>query len=119
MGTLRCHYRHRSHGDPFFLPGLQDITAHVDFTAMGRAAESAGAGYPPRADDQIRASRAVHGRTESGWSSAAVPGLCASDRSGRSMVPMVSLAGQSQHRRLTGSQRRVVYHHASFMFFRA
>jgi SAM-dependent MidA family methyltransferase len=43
MGTLRCHYRHRVHGDPFFMPGLQDITAHVDFTAMGRAAESAGA----------------------------------------------------------------------------
>lgn len=43
MGTLRCHYRHRFHGDPFFLPGLQDITAHVDFTAMGDAAESGGA----------------------------------------------------------------------------
>ncbi len=42
-GTLRCHYRHRVHGDPFFMPGLQDITAHVDFTAMARAAESAGA----------------------------------------------------------------------------
>ncbi|MBC8024278.1 MAG: SAM-dependent methyltransferase [Burkholderiales bacterium] len=42
-GTLRCHYRHRVHGDPFFMPGLQDITAHVDFTAMSRAAESAGA----------------------------------------------------------------------------
>ena len=43
MGTLRCHYRHRFHGDPFFMPGLQDITAHVDFTAMGRAAQSADA----------------------------------------------------------------------------
>jgi SAM-dependent MidA family methyltransferase len=43
MGTMRCHYRHRFHGDPFFLPGLQDITAHVDFTAMARAAESGGA----------------------------------------------------------------------------
>jgi SAM-dependent MidA family methyltransferase len=43
MGTLRCHYRHRFHGDPFFLPGLQDITAHVDFTAMADAAESGGA----------------------------------------------------------------------------
>jgi SAM-dependent MidA family methyltransferase len=38
-GTLRCHYRHRFHGDPFFMPGLQDITAHVDFTAMARAAQ--------------------------------------------------------------------------------
>lgn len=43
MGTLRCHYRHRFHGDPFFMPGLQDITAHVDFTAMSRAAEQGGA----------------------------------------------------------------------------
>ena len=43
MGTLRCHYRHRVHGDPFFMPGLQDITAHIDFTAMARAAESGGA----------------------------------------------------------------------------
>ena len=43
MGTMRCHYRHRFHDDPFFLPGLQDITAHVDFSAMARAAESAGA----------------------------------------------------------------------------
>jgi len=43
MGTLRCHYRHRVNGDPFFWPGLQDITAHVDFTAMARAAEQADA----------------------------------------------------------------------------
>ena len=37
-GTLMCHYRHRAHDDPFFLPGLQDITAHVDFTAVAEAA---------------------------------------------------------------------------------
>jgi SAM-dependent MidA family methyltransferase len=37
-GTLRCHYRHHSHDDPFWLPGLSDITAHVDFTAVHRAA---------------------------------------------------------------------------------
>jgi SAM-dependent MidA family methyltransferase len=42
MGTLACHYRHRVHGDPFFLPGLQDITAHVDFSALARAAAEAG-----------------------------------------------------------------------------
>ena len=41
-GTLMCHYRHRAHPDPFFLPGLQDITAHVDFSAMAQAAEEAG-----------------------------------------------------------------------------
>ncbi|WP_173830601.1 class I SAM-dependent methyltransferase [Herminiimonas arsenitoxidans] len=37
-GTLMCHYRHHSHPDPFYVPGLQDITAHVDFTAMAYAA---------------------------------------------------------------------------------
>ncbi|TAK44032.1 MAG: class I SAM-dependent methyltransferase [Betaproteobacteria bacterium] len=42
MGTLMCHYRHRAHGDPFFYPGLQDITAHVDFSALARAAEESG-----------------------------------------------------------------------------
>jgi SAM-dependent MidA family methyltransferase len=41
-GTLMCHYRHHAHDDPFFLPGLQDITAHVDFSAMARAAHGAG-----------------------------------------------------------------------------
>lgn len=41
QGTLMCHYRHHAHDDPFFLPGLQDITAHVDFTAVtGRAIDS-------------------------------------------------------------------------------
>ncbi|MBF6057827.1 class I SAM-dependent methyltransferase [Thiomicrorhabdus heinhorstiae] len=38
MGTLRCHYQHRAHQNPFFYPGLQDITAHVDFTAVAEAA---------------------------------------------------------------------------------
>jgi SAM-dependent MidA family methyltransferase len=41
-GTLLCHYRHRAHADPFFLPGLQDIGAWVDFTAATRAATTAG-----------------------------------------------------------------------------
>lgn len=41
-GTLMCHYRHRAHDDPFFLPGLQDITAHVDFSAMAAAAAGNG-----------------------------------------------------------------------------
>jgi SAM-dependent MidA family methyltransferase len=52
MGTMRCHYRHRYHNDPFFLPGLQDITCHVDFSAMARAAEQGGAevlGYTTQA----------------------------------------------------------------------
>jgi SAM-dependent MidA family methyltransferase len=41
-GTLMCHYRHHAHPDPFYLPGLQDITAHVDFTAMAVAAQDGG-----------------------------------------------------------------------------
>lgn len=41
-GTLMCHYRHRAHTEPFFLPGLQDITAHVDFTAIAEAGFEAG-----------------------------------------------------------------------------
>ena len=44
-GTLMCHYRHHSHDDPFYLPGLQDITAHVDFTAVAEAAIDHGAHF--------------------------------------------------------------------------
>lgn len=47
-GTLRCHYRHRVHDDPLLWPGLQDITASVDFTAVADAGRAAGldlAGY--------------------------------------------------------------------------
>jgi SAM-dependent MidA family methyltransferase len=42
MGTLMCHTRHRAHGDPFLRPGEQDITAHVDFSALAAAAQEAG-----------------------------------------------------------------------------
>jgi SAM-dependent MidA family methyltransferase len=42
MGTLMCHARHRAHGDPFERPGEQDITAHVDFSALTRAAREGG-----------------------------------------------------------------------------
>ncbi|MDX5151815.1 MAG: SAM-dependent methyltransferase, partial [Acidiferrobacterales bacterium] len=41
-GTLMCHYRHHAHVDPLILIGLQDITAHVDFTAMAEAALDSG-----------------------------------------------------------------------------
>jgi SAM-dependent MidA family methyltransferase len=41
-GTLMCHYRHHAHDDPLRYLGLQDITAHVDFTAMAEAAHAAG-----------------------------------------------------------------------------
>jgi SAM-dependent MidA family methyltransferase len=40
-GTLRCHFRHRAHDDPFVHVGMQDITAWVDFTRVAEAADSA------------------------------------------------------------------------------
>ncbi len=43
QGTLMCHYRHRAHGDPFLYPGLQDITAHVEFTGVAEAGVETGA----------------------------------------------------------------------------
>jgi SAM-dependent MidA family methyltransferase len=41
-GTLMCHYQHRAHDNPLVWPGLQDITAHVDFTAVAEASVDAG-----------------------------------------------------------------------------
>jgi SAM-dependent MidA family methyltransferase len=41
-GTLRCHYRQHAHDDPFYRPGLQDITAWVDFTRVAEAGDAAG-----------------------------------------------------------------------------
>ena len=52
-GTLMCHYRHHPHDNPLILSGLQDITAHVDFTAAAEAAHRAGlavAGYTNQAN---------------------------------------------------------------------
>lgn len=51
-GTFLCHYRHRVHADPFLWPGLQDLTASVDFTALAEAGQHAGfelAGYASQA----------------------------------------------------------------------
>lgn len=50
-GTLVCHYRHRAHAEALLWPGLQDITAFVDFTALAEAGTGAGfdfAGYAPQ-----------------------------------------------------------------------
>lgn len=52
QGTLMCHYRHRAHADPFFAPGLSDITAHVDFSLVASAGAQSGArllGYSSQA----------------------------------------------------------------------
>jgi len=51
-GTLMCHHRHQAHPDPFVHLGLQDITAHVDFSSVAEAATAAGltlAGYTSQA----------------------------------------------------------------------
>ncbi len=53
MGTLMCHYRHHAHTDVFLYPGLQDITAHVDFTSIAEAGMEAGGaliGYATQAN---------------------------------------------------------------------
>ena len=41
-GSLLCHYRHRVHADPFYYPGLQDITSSANFTAIAECADSIG-----------------------------------------------------------------------------
>ncbi len=51
-GTLICHYRHHAHDDPFKWPGLTDISASVDFTALAEAADICGlevSGYTTQA----------------------------------------------------------------------
>lgn len=57
-GTLMAHYRHRAHTDPLYLPGLNDLTASVDFTALAEAGNHAGfavAAYLPQAQFLIGA----------------------------------------------------------------
>ena len=52
-GTLLCHHRHQAHANPYVHIGLQDITAHVDFTALAAAGRAAGltlAGYTTQAN---------------------------------------------------------------------
>ena len=51
-GWLRCHFRHRAHNDPLILPGIQDLTAWVDFSSVAVAAVAQGfeiAGYSAQA----------------------------------------------------------------------
>ena len=75
-GTLRCHFRHRAHEDALLYPGLQDISAWVDFTRVAEAAADAGlevAGYCTQAAfllacgiESDLAAGAAAGRTASG-----------------------------------------------------
>jgi len=53
QGMLRCHYQHQAHNDPLILIGLQDITTHVDFTALAETAYTEGLqveGYQRQSD---------------------------------------------------------------------
>ncbi len=62
-GTLICHYRHRAHDDALAWPGLQDITAFVDFTALAEAGHHAGfavAGYAAQATFLLASGLAQH-----------------------------------------------------------
>jgi SAM-dependent MidA family methyltransferase len=66
-GTLMAHYRHHAHNDPLYLPGLNDLTASVDFTALAEAGNSAGfdvAAYLPQAQFLIGAGLQVVFETE-------------------------------------------------------
>tara|TARA_R110001583_G_scaffold183598_1_gene342275 strand:+ start:9306 stop:10478 length:1173 start_codon:yes stop_codon:yes gene_type:complete len=52
-GTLTCYYQQQGHDNPLVLPGLQDITAHVDFTSLAQIAVDNGldvAGFQSQAD---------------------------------------------------------------------
>ncbi len=52
QGTIMCHFRQHAHPDPLILPGIQDITAHVDFTEVAEGAIASGfslAGYATQA----------------------------------------------------------------------
>lgn len=56
-GTLTCYYRHHAHDNPLILPGIQDITAHVNFTMLEKLAIANGfqpAGYSNQANFLIR-----------------------------------------------------------------
>ena len=51
-GWLRCHFRHHAHNNPLILPGIQDLTAWVDFSGVAGAGVDAGLdilGYQPQA----------------------------------------------------------------------
>ena len=53
QGTLMCYYQHRGHSNPLILQGLQDLTAHVDFTSLAQVAIDSGLdvdGFQSQAD---------------------------------------------------------------------
>lgn len=91
-GTLMCHFRHHAHGEPLVHAGLQDITAHVDFTAMADAALEGGLdvlGYTSQARFLMNTGLAE----VLAESSAALQGNATSDAAGRDNTGSASAAG--------------------------
>jgi len=69
-GTLICHYRHHAHDNPLLLPGLQDISAWVDFSACARAARHAGmsvAGFTTQGQFLVESGGLTDARTLHGF----------------------------------------------------
>ncbi len=84
-GTLMAHYRHHALADPFFYPGLSDLTAHVDFSAVARAGVAGGmtvAGFAAQAQFLVACGvldgLARCGDPESAWPICARRALCTS-----------------------------------------
>jgi len=69
-GWLRCHFRHRAHGEPLVYPGIQDVTAWVDFTAVAEAATTSGAAV---AGFVTQAMFLLHGGLDNEFAAAATP----------------------------------------------
>lgn len=93
-GWLRCHFRHRAHDDPLVYPGIQDITAWVDFTAVAEAAVNAGmdiAGFVSQAHFL------VHGGLEQEFAAAAPSSTAAQAELSR-QVGRLTLPGEMGER---------------------
>ncbi len=118
-GTLSCYYRHRVHSDPFFWPGLQDISVHVEFSGLCRAAASAGlevagltsqaefllatgllqacADYPPLSREHVRLTGQIRRLTLPGEMGELVKALALTrDLDG----PLAGFSGRDQRERL-------------------
>ena len=93
-GWLRCHFRHRAHDDPLAWPGIQDITAWVDFTSIAEAAVNAGmdiAGFVTQAHFL------VHGGLEQEFAAAAPSSTAAQAELSR-QVGRLTLPGEMGER---------------------
>jgi SAM-dependent MidA family methyltransferase len=104
-GTFLCHYRHRAHDDPFFLPGLQDLTASVDFTALAEAGVHAGfdlSGYCSQASFLI--GNGLQARLEE---IASLPDEAARYRASQEVKSLTLPAGMGERFQLMGFERGV------------